>query len=181
VEPPWLAQQQQVRPCQRMRRQRGNQTLRLLARKKTRNPSKRSRPSSSRARRCSMRRPEGSGAEPRGAWRMKSPTASRGSTLGTPKARPKLAAASSSARNAPSTDPSEARPGRAGGEGYGPCPTLPACEELPERLSARAPPRSASRHEQGAVRAAAPRSGPVISIVFSFGYGIQCVLVTRDS
>ena len=99
-----------------MRRQGGNQTLRLLARKKTNNPESAACPSSPRARRRSMRRPEGPGADPRGVRRMASPTSSRGSTRGTPESRPKSAAAANSAGNAASTDAREARPGRAGNE-----------------------------------------------------------------
>ena len=73
-------------------------------------------PSSPRARRCSIRRPDGPGAEPRGARRIAASTSSRGSTGGTPAVCPKSAAAARAAGKAASTVAAVARPGRAGGK-----------------------------------------------------------------
>jgi len=105
-----------------------------------------------------MRRPEGPGAEPRCARRMASTTASRESTLGTPEARPNLVTASSPAGSAPRHTRRKQGPAGQVVEGYGPCARPPARRRRLERPSARARPRLAGRHEQGAVRTAGPQS-----------------------
>jgi len=73
-------------------------------------------PASPRARRCFMRSPEGLREEPRGARRIASVAASRGSTPGTPKMRPKSATDEISTGNAASTDALVAIRGPAGGK-----------------------------------------------------------------
>jgi len=115
-------------------------------------------PESPRARRCSMRIPEGPGAELRGARRMASAAALRGSTPGTPEARPKSAVDETWTGNAASTDAPVAILVPAGGKRRRAFSHTAGERGSPGRPSARARPRSAGQHEPGAWRAAAPQA-----------------------
>jgi len=91
-----------------------------------------------------------------GGWPRRRP---RG---GAPAARPSRARSRRPPPTQRGTPPRQTR-GRRGPAGRGmrgsaPFPKPPACGGLPGPLSARVRPHSAGRHEQGAVRAVAPRS-----------------------